>query len=278
MPDGRRSVFGRACGGRRPNVFAARGNGLRWPRRSGPLRRRRPPISGSSATPATARRFCCARTGRLTMDGCAPAAKAPRCMARSRCSTGGARAGRSASAWPGSPTWRVCHTGSSRTRLALRQMPGTTRILVPAFGWRSPTHRRPPHRRRGGRSRFARVRCRSSTIRGEGSGFAWAGYMRLFDPGYLSPGGDSVRRNGPARLRWSWRAVHARARRTRPRRGDGARLQFLEVTGDSRCPADALCIQGGGCPGPRARERRDDDALRTPHGGQQPRHRRTAAT
>jgi hypothetical protein len=25
----------------------------------------------------------------------------------------------------------------------------------------------------------------------------------------------------------------------------GLRLQFLEVTGDSRCPADAICIQGG---------------------------------
>jgi hypothetical protein len=24
-----------------------------------------------------------------------------------------------------------------------------------------------------------------------------------------------------------------------------ARLQFVEVTGDSRCPADAVCIQGG---------------------------------
>ena len=30
-------------------------------------------------------------------------------------------------------------------------------------------------------------------------------------------------------------------------RVDGAdlRLQFVEVTGDSRCPADAVCIQGG---------------------------------
>ena len=27
--------------------------------------------------------------------------------------------------------------------------------------------------------------------------------------------------------------------------GAGVRLQFVEVTGDSRCPADALCIQGG---------------------------------
>ncbi len=29
--------------------------------------------------------------------------------------------------------------------------------------------------------------------------------------------------------------------------GDGAALQvqFIEVTGDSRCPADAVCIQGG---------------------------------
>jgi len=27
--------------------------------------------------------------------------------------------------------------------------------------------------------------------------------------------------------------------------GTELRLQFLEVTGDSRCPADALCIQGG---------------------------------
>src|SRR5688572_20685099 len=25
----------------------------------------------------------------------------------------------------------------------------------------------------------------------------------------------------------------------------GFRLQFVEVTGDSRCPADAVCIQGG---------------------------------
>lgn len=27
--------------------------------------------------------------------------------------------------------------------------------------------------------------------------------------------------------------------------GAGVRLQFVEVTGDSRCPADAVCIQGG---------------------------------
>lgn len=27
--------------------------------------------------------------------------------------------------------------------------------------------------------------------------------------------------------------------------GAGLRLQFVEVTGDSRCPADAVCIQGG---------------------------------
>lgn len=27
--------------------------------------------------------------------------------------------------------------------------------------------------------------------------------------------------------------------------GTQIRLQFIEVTGDSRCPADALCIQGG---------------------------------
>ena len=27
--------------------------------------------------------------------------------------------------------------------------------------------------------------------------------------------------------------------------GAGVRLQFVEVTGDSRCPADAICIQGG---------------------------------
>ena len=27
--------------------------------------------------------------------------------------------------------------------------------------------------------------------------------------------------------------------------GTPMRLQFVEVTGDSRCPADALCIQGG---------------------------------
>ena len=25
----------------------------------------------------------------------------------------------------------------------------------------------------------------------------------------------------------------------------GVRVQFVEVTGDSRCPADAICIQGG---------------------------------
>jgi hypothetical protein len=27
--------------------------------------------------------------------------------------------------------------------------------------------------------------------------------------------------------------------------GAGFRLQFVEVTGDSRCPGDAICIQGG---------------------------------
>jgi hypothetical protein len=27
--------------------------------------------------------------------------------------------------------------------------------------------------------------------------------------------------------------------------GTGVRLQFVAVTGDSRCPADAVCIQGG---------------------------------
>ena len=27
--------------------------------------------------------------------------------------------------------------------------------------------------------------------------------------------------------------------------GTGFRLQFVEVTGDSRCPADALCVWGG---------------------------------
>jgi len=27
--------------------------------------------------------------------------------------------------------------------------------------------------------------------------------------------------------------------------GAGLRLQFVEVTGDSRCPADVVCIQGG---------------------------------
>jgi hypothetical protein len=27
--------------------------------------------------------------------------------------------------------------------------------------------------------------------------------------------------------------------------GTGVRLQFMEVTGDSRCPADVVCIQGG---------------------------------
>src|SRR5262245_28950683 len=28
-------------------------------------------------------------------------------------------------------------------------------------------------------------------------------------------------------------------------RGTGMRVQFLSVTGDSRCPVDAVCIQGG---------------------------------
>ena len=132
------------------------------------------------------------------------------------------------------------------------------------------THRRPPHRRRGGRSR-SRVRCRSSTIRGEGSGFAWAGYMRLLTLVICLLAATACDETVPAALRWSWRAVHARAGERARVEGTELQLQFLEVTGDSRCPADAV-HPGWGCPGPRARERRDDDALRTPHGGQQPRH------
>ena len=51
-----------------------------------------------------------------------------------------------------------------------------------------------------------------------------------------SPAGPTVPLNGPFTL---GRGESAQVE------GAGVRLQFVEVTGDSRCPADAVCIQGG---------------------------------